>query len=93
MGMRAHIACVWHALALAPCAAVLAVAVLLVATPAQARPRLFGTVEFQMDLDNVQYFSHKFWLNRLEFSSSRALSKKVKTCIHRSETKLRHLEG
>ena len=61
MGMRAHIACVCHALAQAPCAVVLALAVLLVATPAQARPRLFGTVEFQMDLKKQQN-----WLSAME---------------------------
>ena len=61
MGMRAHIACVCHALAQVPCAVVLALAVLLVATPAQARPRLFGTVEFQMDLKKQQN-----WLSAME---------------------------
>lgn len=61
MGIGARIIRAGHVLALTLCAAVVVAAVLLTAASAQARPRLFGTVEFQMNLKKQQN-----WLSAME---------------------------
>ena len=61
MSIEAHAVSVGRRRACALCAAGIMAILLFFASPAQARPRLFGTVEFQMELKKQQN-----WLSALE---------------------------